>query len=115
MDLAQLRPTDTTAAAIAAALTKAAGAQGEAQQAVADAKHRRDELLLDSSPAQLTAAYRVLVAAKDLLERTEAITEQLRQRHAAAERAETLARLAAAKLAVERSGEEQARWWGEAR
>src|SRR5919107_732809 len=97
MDLSQLRPTDTTAAAIDAALQRAEAAQAEATQGVMDAKRRRDELLLDGSPTQLAAAEKGLIAAKDLLERTEAITAQLRQRHAAAERAETLARLAAAK------------------
>jgi hypothetical protein len=114
MDLAALRPENTTAAAIAAALQRVEAASAEAQQGVTDAKLRRDGLLLDGSPAQLAASERLLAAARDLAERVAAMEGQLRTRLAAAKRAELLAELAAAKAGYEAASAASAQWWTEA-
>ena len=114
MDLATLRPADTTAVAIAAALERAEAAQAEVQQGVTDAKARRDALLLDGTPAQLGSAEKLLGSAKDLAERVEAMQQQLVARHAAAQRAELLAGLAATKAEAESTSAHFAQWWTEA-
>lgn len=107
----ELRPSGTTAADIAAALQRAEAAAAEARQTVADAKERRDGLLLDGSSAQLTSAERLLVAAKDMVERIAAMAEQLKLRLAVAEKAEHFARLAEARKAAEAASAKRAKWW----
>ena len=112
MDLTTLRPTNTTAAAIGESLQRAQAAQAEAAQGEKDAKQRRDSLLLDGSPAQLGAADKVLAAARDLAARVAAMTTQLQERLAVAERAEALASVEAARSATEAARTAVSAWWG---
>ncbi|MCK8786739.1 hypothetical protein M0638_20415 [Roseomonas sp. NAR14] len=111
MDLSTLRPAANTAAAIADSLTRAEAARAEAQIGVTEAKRRRDALLLDGTPAQLAAADKALVAARELAERVEAVIEQLHARRADAEKSEAIGQHEAALRAYEKADAARAEWW----
>ena len=106
-----LRPTDGTAAAIAAAIGRARQALLEAGASELQAQGARDELLIDGTPTQLKTAEAALATARDVADRVRAILPQLERRLIAAQQTEALAAAETAKRAAEAAGQLLANWW----
>lgn len=111
MDMTTFRPLDNTAAAIAEAIVKAEAAQVEQHQRLRGLKDSRDTLLLDGSAADLALAERALNEARGDHERLEAVLGQLRARHVAAEKAETIQRVRTAAAEYSEADKARAAWW----
>jgi len=111
MDFLKLRPSAPTAAALAEALDRAKAAETETRHAEKAARDKRDALLLDGEPAQLTAAEKALVTTREDIERAGAIVSALEARHVSAMRAETIGKADAAMQSADAADAELRRWW----
>ena len=111
LDFLKLRPADNTAAGIAAALERANAARIAAQATITEAKQKRDALLLDGQPAQMTAAEKTLAAAREEAERIDALVEQLAARLPAAQRADALAKMDAKLSEMRNAAKAMETWW----
>lgn len=110
-----LRPADSSAVAISAAIARARAMLADCAAAETTAQQNRDAALLDATPQQLGELEKKLTEARSaataMRERVGAVLTQLEARLIVARRAETEAKLAAAKEAAERSGRELAEWF----
>ena len=91
IDINKLRPADTSAASIRAALDRANTALTTATATVEKLTAQRTTLLLDGTPAEVARGKAALVEARDGLEQIEAVASQLKIRLAAQEHREMVA------------------------
>ena len=77
VDINKLRPADTSAASIRAALDRANAALSTATATVEKLTAQRTTLLLDGTPAEVAKGKAALAEARDALEQIEAMTAQL--------------------------------------
>ncbi|MGI4806950.1 MAG: hypothetical protein ACRYF2_02445 [Janthinobacterium lividum] len=94
-DIVTLRPTGTTSQHLTEALGRATAAQTDQSAEFQRLQQQRDDLLLDGSAPAMAKADAALVASRDLAEKIASIIMQLKARLAAAEEAETVARVKA--------------------
>jgi hypothetical protein len=111
LDFLKFRPAADTCDAIAEALERARAAPVEAQQRAERARAVRDSLLLDSDAAALAAAEKVLVIAREDIDRAGAIVAQLEARYVAAKRAERLSKADDASKAAAAAEADLRKWW----
>ncbi len=114
-DIFTLRPAGTSAKSIREALDRATQADAAQAENLRQARAARDGLLLDGTPAELKQADARVADASAAAERVETIKAQLTARLAAAEEAEFMAELEAARLGAEKAMQAHARWWSEKR
>jgi len=111
MDFTKLRPADGTAAAIRVALALARTAERTLADDAEAARVTRDAGLIDAAPAALAKAETALAAVRGDLERVTAVVAQLSARAEAAEMAEMLADIEAARELCASRRAAHAEWW----
>ena len=114
-DIVTLRPTGTTSQHLTDALGRATAAQAEQSAEFQRLQQQRDDLLLDGSAAAMAKADAALVASRDLAEKIASVIMQLKARLAAAEEAETVARVKSLLEQFQASDTALSAWWTKTR